>query len=111
MDPKFFTWTQNIRPRLRKWTCTYGKNIAWVLMLFAFSAVKAYADPFASPAGQIQTIMTGTIAHTMAMIAIVICGFGFFMGGAGAKWTTAGIAVGIIIACHAADIYSILGGS
>jgi len=82
-----------------------------VAALLLFFPLTAHASPFDSGITSLQTLFTGTIAHAVALIAIVLGGYGFAMGEPGAKKNLAGVAFGSGIAIMSASVLSWLWGA
>jgi type IV secretion system protein VirB2 len=68
-------------------------------------------SPFDSGFTNLQTLFTGTVAKVASLIAIVIGGYQFAHGEAGAKKALAGVAAGTGIAVLATNVLSWLWGS
>lgn len=97
----FRPWLRRNRPTL----------IFFVIVAIAPALALAQSgSPFDTGFTNLQTLFTGTVAKVASLIAIVIGGYQFAHGEAGAKRNLAGIVAGTGIAVLAANVLSWLWG-
>jgi type IV secretory pathway VirB2 component (pilin) len=78
--------------------------------LIVFPALAFGQSPFDTGFTALQTLFTGTVAKVASLIAIVVGGYEFAHGEAGAKKTLAGVAAGTGIAVLATNVLTWLWG-
>jgi len=97
----------------------HGNFLHWIRSIVCFNtlvlvfpalALAQSGSPFDSGFNSLQNLFTGTIAKVASLIAIVIGGYMFAHGEAGAKRNLAGVAAGTGIAVLATNILSWLWG-
>ena len=91
-----------------KWA--YPTAVLLTLLIVMPGAAMAQGSPFDTGFNAIQSLFTGTIAKVASLVAIVIGGYGFAHGDAGAKKALAGVAAGTGIAVLAVNVLSWLWG-
>jgi type IV secretion system protein VirB2 len=74
-----------------------------------FASVPALANPFESIANKIQEILTGGLARTIAIVAIVILGYLAFVGYLTWVWAIR-IILGIVLVFGAVQIFELIRG-
>jgi type IV secretory pathway VirB2 component (pilin) len=92
-----------------RWT-RYCVSFTTLLIVFPVLAFAQSGSPFDSGFNSLQNLFTGTIAKVASLIAIVIGGYMFAHGEAGAKRNLAAVAAGTGIAVMATNILSWLWG-
>jgi type IV secretion system protein VirB2 len=97
------------RGNVLHWLCYYV-SFPTLLIVFPNLAFAQSGSPFDSGFNSLQNLFTGTIAKVASLIAIVIGGYMFAHGEAGAKRNLAAVAAGTGIAVMATNILSWLWG-
>jgi len=107
-------WSQiyfihRIQPLLRS-KCVRPTAVILAPLFLVPMVAMAQGSPFDTGFNAIQSLFTGTIAKVASLVAIVIGGYGFAQGEAGAKKALAGVAAGTGIAVLAVNVLSWLWG-